>query len=130
MRSPDPEDAFAIWDNQNRDYCINGDSMVMTYPTEEEAQEAADSLNSAGRIVGLFSAKNAQRAAREQDAEPTAQDNSDLIGKELAIDNRHYVIESVGEISGDVSMRDVTFQNSTGFPINRLERKPAMSAGS
>ena len=33
-----------------------------------------------------------------------------------------YVIESVGKISGDVSMRDVTFQNSTGFPINRVEK--------
>ncbi len=34
-----------------------------------------------------------------------------LIGKELMIDNRRYLIESVGKISGDVSMRDVTFQN-------------------
>ena len=56
-------------------------------------------------------------------AEPvTAEDNSDLIGKELVIDNRRYVIESVGKISGDVSMRDITFQNSTGFPINRVEK--------
>ena len=56
-------------------------------------------------------------------AEPvTAEDNSDLIGKELVIDNRRYVIESVGEINGDVSMRDITFQNSMGFPINRVEK--------
>ncbi len=38
------------------------------------------------------------------------------------------MIESVGEISGDVSMRDVTFQNNVGFPINRLEKKSAISA--
>ncbi len=38
------------------------------------------------------------------------------------IDNRRYLIESVGKISGDVSMRDVTFQNNVGFPINRVEK--------
>lgn len=48
--------------------------------------------------------------------------DKDLIGKEITIDDRKYVIESIGEISGDVSMRDVTFQNNVGFPINRIER--------
>ncbi|MCM1364969.1 MAG: SNF2-related protein, partial [Ruminococcus sp.] len=48
--------------------------------------------------------------------------DDDLIGKEVTIDDRKYVIESVGKISGDVSMRDVTFQNGTGFPINRVEK--------
>ena len=50
------------------------------------------------------------------------QDNSDLIGKEISIDNRRYLIESIGKISGDVSMRDITFQNNVGFPINRVEK--------
>lgn len=59
---------------------------------------------------------------KEQGSEPEAQDNSDLIGKEITIDNRQYLIESVGEISGDVSMRDITFQNNAGFPINRVEK--------
>ena len=62
---PDPEDAFAIWDNSREDYCIDGDGMVMTYLTEEEAREFADSLNSAGHIVGLFAEKDAQRVAQE-----------------------------------------------------------------
>ena len=48
--------------------------------------------------------------------------NADLIGKEITIDNRKYVVESVGKVSGDVSLRDITFQNSTGFPINRVEK--------
>ena len=50
------------------------------------------------------------------------QDNSDLIGREISIDNRRYLIESIGKISGDVSMRDITFQNDVGFPINRVEK--------
>ena len=179
---PDPEDAFAIWDNHRRDYYINGDGMVQTYPTEEDAEaglikvrktaadkevaspviarylsgdeavvimqypngkyynrygydEQKDTANTtAGGFDTFDEAEKAlysHRPKAEKAVEPTqsqdrgllpAQDNSDLIGKELVIDNRRYVIESVGKISGDVSMRDVTFQNSTGFPINRVEK--------
>lgn len=58
----------------------------------------------------------------EKEQDGVSQDSSDLIGKEIVIDNRRYRIESVGEISGDVSMRDITFQNHVGFPINRVEK--------
>ena len=53
---------------------------------------------------------------------PEQPTNDDLIGAELTIDNRRYRIESVGEISGDMSMRDITFQNEAGFPVNRVEK--------
>ncbi len=179
---PDPEDAYAIWDNSRGDYYINGDGMVLTYPTEEDAEagllkvrktaadkEAASPIiarylsgdeavvimqypngkyynrygydeqrDTANTTAGGFDtfdeaekALYSHRPKAEKAVEPTqsqdrgllpAQDNSDLIGKELVIDNRRYVIVSVGKISGDVSMRDVTFQNSTGFPINRVEK--------
>ena len=100
---PDPDDAFAIWDNSREDYYIDKDGMVLTYPTEEEAQKGLEKVRKAAADKGI-------------------EDNSDLIGKELVIDNRRYVIESVGKISGDVSMRDITFQNGMGFPINRVEK--------
>ena len=92
------------------------DGIYQTFATEEEAQEYADTLNSAEHIVKLFAAKDAEREAEQK------QDNSDLIGTELTIDNRRYLIESISEIGGDVSMRDITFQNNVGFPINRVEK--------
>ena len=113
-------DPFIIRDNtvpEGRDgqyYDVDG--IYQTFETEEEAQEYADTLNSAEHIMKLFAAKDAEREAEEK------QDNSDLIGKEITIDNRRYLIESIGEISGDVSMRDITFQNNVGFPINRVEK--------
>ena len=58
--------------------------------------------------------------APPEEAEQTNDD--DIIGKEVVIDDRRFVIESVGKISGDVSMRDVTFEDSVGFPINRVEK--------
>ena len=48
-------------------------------------------------------------------------DSDEIIGKEVIIDDRRFLIEKVGKISGDVSMRDVTFEDTVGFPINRVE---------
>ena len=112
-------------DSVDRYYDVGG--IYQTFETEEEAQEYADTLNSAEHITELFAAKDAEHEG-QQKLEPApsgtdkTQDNSDLIGKKLSIDNRRYLIESVGKISGDVSMRDITFQNSVGFPINRVEK--------
>ena len=101
-------DNTAAEDSADRYYDVGG--VYQTFETKEEAQAYADNLNRS-------------EIAQNQIAKPvTEEDNSDLIGRELVIDNRRYVIESVGKISGDVSMRDITFQNNTGFPINRLEK--------
>lgn len=116
-------DPFIIRDNsvpEGQDgqyYDVGG--IYQTFETEEEAQEYADTLNSAESIVKLFAQKDAERSQQEQ---PDKQDNADLIGKEILIDNRRYVIESISEISGDVSMRDITFADAVGFPINRVEK--------
>ena len=72
---------------------------------EEKPQAYADKLNGS-----------------EAPAIEVEQSTDDLIGREIIIDNRKYLIESIGEISGDVSLRDITFQNNVGFPINRVEK--------
>jgi N12 class adenine-specific DNA methylase/adenine-specific DNA methylase len=46
-------------------------------------------------------------------------DNSDLIGKELTLDNRNFIVERI-DGNGDASMRDITFEDSNGFPIFRV----------
>ena len=43
------------------------------------------------------------------------------IGMELTIEGRDFVIDSVNYDFGNVSLRDATFQNGTGFPIFRSE---------
>lgn len=44
------------------------------------------------------------------------------IGTVIKWNGRKYEVESIGEISGDVSMRDITFHSEVGFPINRVEK--------
>ena len=54
-------------------------------------------------------------------AETEQPDNDDIIGKEVVIDDRKFIIENVKKISGDVTMRDITFEDTVGIPINRIE---------
>ena len=118
---PDPEDAFAIWDNIREEYYADDYGKVLTYPTEEAAREGLSAVKKAVADKEAEEWLYVERA--KQGIEPApAQDNADLIGTEITIDNRRYIIESVGKISSDVSLRDITFQNNVGFPINRVEK--------
>ena len=122
---PDPEDAFAIWDNIREEYYAADDGTVLTYPTEEAAEAGLLKVRkevSDKEAEEWLYAERVKQGVISAPSEPAKQDNSDLIGTELTIDNRRYLIESIGEISGDVSMRDITFQNNVGFPINRVEK--------
>ncbi len=49
------------------------------------------------------------------------QNNNDLIGKTVIINDRQFLIDDISEISGRVSMIDLTFQQRAGFPITREE---------
>ena len=122
---PDPEDAFAIWDNIREEYYAADDGTVLTYPTEEAAEAGVLKVRkevSDKEAEEWLYAERVKQGVIPAPSEPAKQDNSDLIGTELTIDNRRYLIESIGEISGDVSLRDITFQNNVGFPINRVEK--------
>ena len=55
-----------------------------------------------------------------QTSEPTETPES-LVGTELTIDDRKFVVDSVNTDFNKVSLKDITFQNSTGFPIFRSE---------
>ena len=44
-----------------------------------------------------------------------------LVGTELTIDDCKFVVDSVNTDFNKVSLKDITFQNSTGFPIFRSE---------
>ena len=122
---PDPEDAFAIWDNIRDEYYAADDGTVLTYPTEEEAEAGLLKVRKAvsdKEAEEWLYAERVKQGVISAPSEPAKQDNTDLIGTELTIDNRRYLIEGIGGISGDVSLRDITFQNNVGFPINRVEK--------
>lgn len=65
-----------------------------------------------------------EKDSNEEDASQNLklEDKNSIIGKELIIDDRKFIVENVGDISGDVTLRDITFENGVGFPINRIEK--------
>lgn len=79
------------------------------YRTAEEAEEKPQAY------ADIMNGSEAPAIEMEKSADA-------LIGREIIIDNRKYLIENIGKISGDVSLRDITFQNNVGFPINRVEK--------
>ena len=54
-----------------------------------------------------------------QVVEKQKEELDDLIGEHLTIDNREFIVVSIH--NDRVSLRDVTFQGTTGFPIFRDE---------
>lgn len=46
-------------------------------------------------------------------------ENDEILGKEISIDERRFVVENVHD--GKASLRDLTFEGSMGFPISRVE---------
>lgn len=49
----------------------------------------------------------------------TKRENDEILGKEISINERRFVVENVHD--GKASLRDLTFEESVGFPINRIE---------
>ena len=50
-----------------------------------------------------------------------SEDYTRFIGREIEVDDRRFVVERINEMFGSVELRDITFQNNTGFPVFRSE---------
>ena len=70
-------------------------------------------------------AENEPKQAEKPQTEvqtPEPEENAEsLVGTELTIDDRKFVVDRVNTDFNKVSLKDITFQNSTGFPIFRSE---------
>ena len=53
--------------------------------------------------------------------ETETEDYSRFIGREIEVDDRRFVVEHINDLFHTVELRDITFQNGTGFPIFRSE---------
>ena len=128
----------------------NGMDEKLEYATSEEAERAArgylegtmepDGFAYEGaavydllekkwlRVIGDFPTPGPPAAKEEQppreDTETAAADR-DLIGAEVSLDGRRFLIERINE-DGRASLRDLTFEGAVGFPIERVEHISAI----
>ena len=105
---------------------INGERTQMCGVPVFSAERYVNELESKGYIVS-FAERNILDREEEQPA-PVDENNNEqktdtnIIGRELIIDDHRFVVENIGEISGYVTLRDITFEDSVGFPISRIEK--------
>lgn len=77
--------------------------------------------------VALYERVIAEQTQQSETVEPSTEqeleteDYSQYIGREIEVDDRRFVIEHINDIFDKVELRDITFQNDTGFPIFRSE---------
>ena len=125
----------------------NGMDEKLEYATPEEAEQAArgylegtmepDGFAYEGaavydllekkwlRVIGDFPTPEPPAAKEEQPLPPredteTAAADRDLIGKEVTLEGRRFLVEKVDE-NGRASLRDLTFEGAAGFPTERVE---------
>lgn len=110
----DKEDRMYQYRKQTYDDFIaykNGTFKLYDYPN----------LEPKAKLPSKFT-KPAEKKKVDAKIKPVASevdDGLDLIGEEIDIDGRHFVVDSVS--NGYVSMADQTFANGSGFPIFRKE---------
>ena len=80
------------------------------------------SYNEKGEIINVEGEENAVALYIEENAvEFPVDETAELVGKELTIDDRRFIVDSVNREFDTVSLKDITFQEGTGFPIFRRE---------
>ena len=99
---------------------IDGEKVTMTGFPAMSVERYEEELNKNGIIV--LPETDEHIAADISEIDDTEISRNDLIGRELEIDDRRFVIEDISEIGGDVTMRDITFEDNIGFPIERVEK--------
>ena len=93
----------------------------------QERLEYADadievSYNEKGEIINVEGEENAVALYIEENGvEFPVDETAELVGKEITIEDRRFIVDSVNRDFDTVSLKDITFQEGTGFPIFRRE---------
>lgn len=104
----DQDEALRLFDE--------GELVYLCYPDGTEA--AAESREEIEAFDGLFALDgNLDETEVQREETPNV-----AVGTVIDWNGRKYEVESIGEISGDVSMRGITFHSEVGFPISRIEK--------
>ena len=97
----------------------------MVRVSEGEFEKLKEKLDKGGISYGTFHSSTGTVEVSfnpEQEAaimELVRQLDDEILGKEISMDGRRFMVESVHD--SKASLRDLTFEESVGFPINRME---------
>ena len=138
------DEGYGIWDDIHDDLYVDEDGVTAEFDSEWAAesyllelkekvaqQEAAEwayverskyqsqSRENEAEHEPMEETTPAAESPAETAPEPQIANDNDLVGVELTMDGRRFVVDEIN--NGMASLRDVTFQNGAGFPIFRSE---------
>ena len=98
---------------------VNGEFSLFNHRHDAQLVKAAEQTASAQTTPDTVGTVSQEPTQLETDTGTSVGDIS--IGTRLTIDGRQFEVDSVDDHTQNVSLRDVTFEGGTGFPIFRKE---------
>ena len=121
------DDGYAIWDDIRDEVYVDEEGVSEHFPSEWQAEDyleqvrKAVSEKEAAEWLYVEQSRNTAAKPEQPQSEPVSTANPVIVGTRLTIDGRQFEVDSVDDHTQNVSLRDVTFEGGTGFPIFRKE---------
>ena len=121
------DDGYAVWDDIRDEIYVDSEGVRETFPSEWQAEDyleqvrKAISEKEAAEWLYVEQSRNTAAKPEQPQSEPVSTADPVVVGTRLTIDGRQFEVDSVDDHTQNVSLRDVTFEGGTGFPIFRKE---------
>ena len=121
------EDGYAVWDDIRDEIYVDSEGVRETFPSEWQAEDYLEQVRKAvnekeaAEWLYVEQSRNTAAKPEQPQSEPVSTADPVIVGTRLTIDGRQFEVDSVDGHTQNVSLRDVTFEGGTGFPIFRKE---------
>ncbi len=121
------DDGYAVWDDIRDEVYVDEDGVSEHFSSEWQAEDyleqvrKAVSEKEAAEWLYVEQSRNTAAKPEQPQSEPVSTADPVIVGTRLTIDGRQFEVDSVDDHTQNVSLRDVTFEGGTGFPIFRKE---------
>ena len=121
------DDGYAVWDDIRDEIYVDSEGVSETFSSEWQAEDYLEQVRKAvsekeeAEWLYVERARNTAAKPEQPQSEPVSTADPVIVGTRLTIDGRQFEVDSVDGHTQNVSLRDVTFEGGTGFPIFRKE---------
>ena len=121
------EDGYAVWDDIRDEVYVDEEGVSEHFSSEWQAEDYLEQVRKAvsekeeAEWLYVEQSRNAAAEPEQPQSEPVSTADPVIVGTRLTIAGRQFEVDSVDDHTQNVSLRDVTFEIGTGFPIFRKE---------
>ena len=121
------DDGYAVWDDIRDEVYVDEEGVSEHFPSEWQAEDYLEQVRKAvnekeaAEWLYVEQSRNTAAKPEQPQSEPVSTADPVIVGTRLTIDGRQFEVDGVDDLTQKVSLRDVTFEGGTGFPIFRKE---------